>query len=355
MSGQTVAPGWYHDTTGTLRWWDGAAWTAHVAAPPPPAPAPAAPAAPSVASPAQAAASAGSSGAPQAFGARHRSAAVLDTYYVPTAASRRSPPTGPGGGSRALLVLVGIICLAVSVGSYLLALPHGGLVWTGGAIFGVVAVFRGLTGTSSGGSAPIRAPLTTSSGASWSPQVVAAPGGSAPRSTRRGGRLVLGVGIAAAAVVLALVAWPALTVSGQTAAPVAAPRASSGTVPKAAAKPASKPKVKATPAPRDVGPWTPRDPAHEWTAVGTTLAYAEAGTSSSDCPPGRSCVRLLVASKHGCKALQLRVRFAEPTQSTPWVSSTVVVRNVRAGRPRVAIPSAVGDAAYVVFSSLRCV
>lgn len=26
-----IAPGWYPDAQGTLRWWDGTQWTAHVA------------------------------------------------------------------------------------------------------------------------------------------------------------------------------------------------------------------------------------------------------------------------------------------------------------------------------------
>lgn len=31
----TVAPGWYPDPQGVTRWWDGQAWTQHVAPPPP--------------------------------------------------------------------------------------------------------------------------------------------------------------------------------------------------------------------------------------------------------------------------------------------------------------------------------
>ena len=94
--------GWYPDPQGTTRWWDGSAWTAHVA----PASAPAAPTAPTAPVPAPAApvaAAAAPVPAPVAAPSSTRTATILATEPVPDmagapAACCRRVPSRPAAG-----------------------------------------------------------------------------------------------------------------------------------------------------------------------------------------------------------------------------------------------------------------
>ena len=377
MSEQSAAAGWYRDATGVLRWWDGTAWTAHVA--PEPAPVPVA----STPVPAAAVAVAGMPMSARTFlpeaaashqvsdsmvpSSPHRSAAVLDGYARSTGPVLGGPLPQRDVGQGLLQVVVGLVCIGACYLTFQLASLQGGLVWTGGAIFGVVLVLRG-----------IGAMLVPGSGAQQrmaSAAVTAADPYAAHRAAKQAaalgprrqrfvpGWVVVACLVGTAALVFAIVAWPTGSPNSVASTPTraVAPRTTTAAKPATAAKAkaarakaAKATAAKRPAAPRDVGPWVPHDPAHSWTSVGTTYAYSDAGTVQADCAPGTSCVRLLVASKHACSALRVRVLFLRGTGAGGSTSASVVVHHVRAGKPMAVIPSVQGYTTSAVFSSLRC-
>ena len=349
MSQQNAEAGWYRDVTGTRRWWDGIAWTAHVApeplpqlAPPTTAPVPAYAATAHAFLPEDPGGAPGVVATPgAASGSTHRSALALDTFSTAASAPYLRPVQRRDVAGAITFVLAGLACLAGGVVTFELAMPHGGLVWTGGLLFGSLLVLRGVGELVRPGSSQPRPGAWVGSSLTHPYAAHRAAKEAAAHGPGRG-RFVSGWGglvclLAVVGVVYAVIAWPLGASSAADPIP-----ASSATSTASATKHTA----------ADTGPWVP-DRKHDWTPIGTTAAYATLSTSSGDCDPGTSCQRILVASKHACSDLRVRAAFYGMGNAVV-ATTTLHLRRVRAGKAVPVRLEAQGFLFGAAVTSIRC-
>lgn len=358
MTEQLPVAGWYTDTAGALRWWDGSAWTEHVRpwpdpvvapspVPSPPTPWPTGgttfvemPAAPRRAEPSVLPVAGeslwGGTGAVSSPGfpvtGLGTSVGMPTTAVRPVGTSRR----GTSGGSG-LTVVGGLLLIGICAASFLNAESHGGLIWIGAGISGTLMVARGVAGMVGSSAAPVR--LDPAGAPPWT--------GSAPaRPPRRGAGLLVVAALLAVLAVAGYLAWPSVTamVSGSS------PSTTTASVGRVAGSGAS-----AAPATADTKPWVP-DPYHAWKPVGTIAAYRVLTTNVVDCSAGVACSRILVASRHACAHLAVHVTFYATLQESSRDSATTYRTGaVRAGGTAELVVSTTHEGVpYWTLDSVRC-
>ena len=312
---QGPQPGWYRDIAGTMRWWDGSAWTSHVA------PTEAQP--PAVVGqflPTSANAAVGGDVLPRPASVTSTSTLTPTLMPIRPAAPSRNARGGVG------LIVVGLAFLAVCALTFALAQPHGGIVWTGAGIVGVVLILRGF-GEMAADASRTRQRLhgaATQLADPWAAHHAAKARARAAGPSSRS--VPTPIVVLCLALPVALVVG-FLAVQQLTAATTTAPVAASNPTVKPAVAP--KPTTKATAKPVPTGPYVP-DKVNDWTPIGTNAAYARLGMSPSDCLPGTSCSIIKIASRTSCAKLAVHVVFLNSNHARSS-STTLTLTGVRAG------------------------
>lgn len=294
VEAQVPGPGWYDDGTGQTRWWDGAAWTQHVA----PTPEPSVPAAPDARAEASEPLRPGAPDPKVGLPPEDRAPDVPATEqtFVPssfvTEQSFQPQLAHAGAGAAS----------AASITSYLAQSPEPAAVPGGGG-----SRFGGVAGPTRGGLAPIEhTPIVVSSG--------------------RGRGVLIALGVLFVLGVLGLTAW---RIFGPDNAPKATPEVVAAAVQSAAPK-GSLPKG--------------------FVAAGEVGGFRVL----KECPSAGSCRTVQLAARTTCKSLSALVLFAG-SYGQRLGSDVVQARNVKAGKAvtlKAIIPAA--GATKVRVSSVVC-
>lgn len=298
-------PGWYDDGTGQTRWWDGAAWTQHVAPLPEPAAEPVA-AEPAPSAAAQSAAAAPAEplrpGAPDpkpTLPAEDRApeVPVTEQTFVPTSFLTEqtfAPQMAYAGSTSAPASSPGT--------SYLHHTPEPAAVPAAGA-----SRFGGVGAPARGAMAGVE-----------HTKVV--------QSSGRGKGWLIALAVVGTLLVVGLTAW---RIFGPDQKPQATPEVVAAAVQSAAPK---------------------GDLPRGFTAVGDVGGYK----LGKACATGGSCRTVQIAARSTCKRLSALVKFASATGNSLG-SDVVAARNVKAGKPatvQAVIPA--GGGTTVKVSSVVC-